>query len=421
MSNIELVRNDPAAVRRAVAAKRIDLDVDELVEADGKLRAITHRLDGMRHELKTLSRHAAPDGSREERVEQARTLSQQVKDVEAEQRELRARFEALLARVPNVLAPEVPEGDDEDANLEVRRWGDVPSFDFPQKDHVQILTDLGMLALDAPRDFAGARAYALLGQAALLELAVLRYALDVVLSKGFTPVIPPVLVREKAMYGTGFFPFGREDTYYLPADELYLTGTSEVGLISLHANSILDSERLPIRYAGWSTCFRREAGAAGRDHRGLYRVHQFQKVEQVVICEADLQTSEREHYSLLDNAEEILQGLGLPYRVALASSAETGLGQYRKHEVETWMPSRERYSETHSCSTLLDFQARRSRIRYRAGSRTVYAHTLNNTAIASPRILIAILENNQNPDGTVTIPKVLQPYMGGLEVLQSER
>ncbi|MFD0570727.1 serine--tRNA ligase [Kitasatospora gansuensis] len=279
------------------------------------------------------------------------------------------------------------------------------------------MLDLGMVNLDGPRQFAGARSYALTGPGAMLELAVLRYAMDTVVAKGFTPVIPPVIVREQALFGTGFFPGSREETYQLPADDLYLVGTSEVGLVAMHSDSILSEEQLPIRYAGWSPCFRREAGSAGRDSRGLYRVHQFTKVEQVVICHNDPVVSEREHYGLLGNAEAILQGLDLPHRVALACSGETGLGQYRKHEVETWMPSRDSYSETHSCSTMLDFQGRRSRIRYRSGKDKIFAHTLNNTAVASPRILVAIVENYQNADGTVTVPEVLRPYMYGLEVI----
>ena len=279
------------------------------------------------------------------------------------------------------------------------------------------MLNLGMVDVDSPRTFAGARSYALKGAGALMEMAVIRLAIDRVMAHGFVPVVPPVMVRDVALYGTGFFPGSQPETYKLPEDDLYLVGTSEVGLVALHSDSIIPEEQLPIRYVGLSTCFRREAGAAGRDTRGLYRVHQFNKVEQVVICRADMDESDREHLQLLANAEEILQALELPHRVALACAGETGLGQYKKNEVETWMPSRQHYSETHSCSTLLDFQARRSKIRYKSGKSNVIAYTLNNTAIASPRILIPIVENYQNEDGTVTVPEVLRPYMNGLELI----
>jgi seryl-tRNA synthetase len=239
---------------------------------------------------------------------------------------------------------------------------------------------------------------------------------------GFSPVIPPVLVREEAMYGTGFFPAERFEIYEVVDEGLYLTGTSEVALAGLHMGEILDRDQLPLRYTAFSTNFRREAGAAGRDTRGLYRVHMFQKVEQVILCAADPEASLREHLLLLANSEEILQKLGLPYRVALACTAELGLGQIRKHEVESWMPSRNAYAETHSCSTLSDFQARRSNIRYQGpSSKPQFVHTLNNTAIASPRILIPILENYQQADGSVVIPEVLRPYLGGRERLVPRR
>jgi seryl-tRNA synthetase len=240
------------------------------------------------------------------------------------------------------------------------------------------------------------------------------------MQRGWSPMVVPLLVSEKAMYGTGFFPHGLEDTYQLPNDDLYLCGTSEVSLVSVHRDEVLSADQLPIRYAGMTTCFRREAGNYGRDTRGLYRVHQFQKVEQVSIIPADEAQSEAEHYRLLDNSETILKALNIPYRVALACTQELGMGQARKHEIESWMPSRKAYCETHSCSTMHDFQARRSSIRYRpeAQAKPLHAHTLNNTAIASPRFLIPLLELNQQANGSVRVPEPLRPYMNGLEVLE---
>lgn len=418
MIDIEVVRREPGLIRKVAAAKGIDVDIDALLSWDSKLRATTTEINNLRHQLKNVSREAHQAEDRTAAVANARAISDRIAELEAEQRNHRASFDSLFALVPNVLAPEVPVGTDEDDNVELRRWGSPPEFDFPAKDHIELMSALGMVDFDAPRRFAGARSYALVGWGALLELAIMRYALDKVVRRGFTPVVPPTMVRESAMYGTGFFPVGREDAYQIAADDLFLTGTSEVSLVSLYSDTMIDPEQLPIRMAGWSTCYRREAGAAGRDTRGLYRVHQFQKVEQVVICEADLQTSEHEHYLLLENAEDILRSLGLPHRVALACSMETGQGQYRKHEIETWMPSRGRYSETHSCSTLLDFQSRRSKIRYRAadGQRR-FAHTLNNTAIASPRILIPLVENNQLPDGSLRVPPALRSYLFDTETI----
>jgi seryl-tRNA synthetase len=280
------------------------------------------------------------------------------------------------------------------------------------------MTSLGLVEWEGPRRFAGARSYALVGNGALLEMAVLRLAVDLLVSRGMRLVSPPVMVKERAMLGTGYFPLGKDEAYSLPADELFLVGTSEVALVSMFCDETLDASRLPIRNAGISPCFRREAGAHGKDTRGLYRVHQFMKVEQVIFCEPDEAVAERHHYELLANAEAILSKLEIPYRIAMACTGDIGLGQTRKHEVESWMPGRAAYSETHSCSTLGDFQARRSNIRVRTeGGDLVYPYTLNNTAVASPRILIPLLENHQNADGSVTLPSALVPYMLGQERL----
>jgi seryl-tRNA synthetase len=315
--------------------------------------------------------------------------------------------------VPSVPHSDVPKGTSDDDNLEIRQWGKQRDFNFPFKSHIELCALLGLADFESPSNFAGSRAYALTGDGVLLELAVLRFAFDYILSKSFTPISPPLLVKEEAMIGTGYFPLGEQDVYHIEKDKLILTGTSEVGLVSLHRDKVFSEDELPKRYVGMSTCFRREAGAAGKDTKGLYRKHQFQKVEQVVLSQADPTISDHEHNLLLQNSEEIMQQLGLPYRVVLVCTGDLGQGQVRKHDIEAWMPSRGKYSETHSCSSFHDFQARRSNIRYRANNGSKhFVHTLNNTAIASPRILIPILENYQNEDGTVTIPEVLRPYIG---------
>lgn len=424
MLDIAFIRQHPDAVRAAITNKRCDVDLDALLAADRERREAIAALD-VRRARKNEIAQLIPKASKEERpklIEEGKAVKGDIEVLEPKLAEVAARFDDLMLRVPSVPRPEVPIGKGEEDNVEIRKVGTVRTFDFEPKDHVELVTHLGLVNWDGPRRFAGARSYALTGYGALLELAVTRLAIDTLVEKGLLPVLPPVMVRERALQGTGFFPLGREEAYSISADELFLVGTSEVPLVSMHADDILDAASLPIRYAGTSPCFRREAGAAGKDTRGLYRVHQFTKVEQVVFCLPDEEVAEKEHYQLLGNAEAILAKLEIPYRVALACTGEIGLGQTRKHEVESWMPGRKAYAETHSCSTLGDFQARRSNIRVRMADGTLaFPYTLNNTAIASPRILIPILENHQQADGSVRLPKALVPYMNGIEVLEPRK
>ena len=421
MLDIDFIREHAGEVREAARRKRFDAAVvDKLLTVDAERRSLIQRLDASRQRRNELSakipKLSAAD--RPAAVAEAKELRERIATDEPALQTAQARFDTLMLQVPNVPLAEVPDGATDEENREIRRIGTPRAFEFTPKDHVELALSIGLVDFENPRKFAGSRSYALTGDGVLLEQAVLHFALQHVVSKGFTAVSPPVMVRDAAMQGTGFFPLGREDTFAIEKDELFLVGTSEVGLVSLHRESILDLAALPRRYVGISPCFRREAGAAGKDTRGLYRVYQFQKVEQVVVCENDAAVSAHEHAALLQNAEEILQALGIPYRVALACAGEMGQGQVLKHEIESWMPSRGKYSETHSCSTLHEFQARRSMIRYRdAQERIRFCHTLNNTAIASPRILIPILENFQQADGSVVIPPPLRSYLGGRERL----
>jgi len=420
MLDIQFIRQNADQVRAAIRNKNFDLNLDELLEADRLRRETTTALEQKRARRNELSA-AIPKASKEERpklVEEAKLVRTDIEQLEPKLAEVQRRFQDLMLRVPSVPRPEVPVGKGEEDNVEIRRVGEPRKFDFQPRDHVELMTMLRLVDWDGPRKFAGGRSYALVGDGALLELAVLRLAVDTLVERGMRLVVPPVMVRERAMLGTGFFPLGKEEAYSIPADELFLVGTSEVALVSLHCDDTLDAERLPLKYAGISPCFRREAGAHGKDTRGLYRVHQFTKVEQVIFCAPDEAVAEKHHYELLGNAEAILAKLEIPYRVAIACTGEIGLGQTRKHEVESWMPGRDAFSETHSCSTLGDFQARRSNIRVRLPDGTLgYPYTLNNTAIASPRILIPLLENHQNADGSVTLPRALRPYMLGREKL----
>jgi seryl-tRNA synthetase len=319
-----------------------------------------------------------------------------------------------MLRLPAPARTDVPVGKDDTENVEVKKWGEIRSFDFATKDHVELGNKLGILDIERGVKLAGSRSYFLVGDGALLEQAVMRFVYEKLCAKGYKPYSIPVLVKDDAMIGTGYFPLGKEQAYYVEKDEMSLVGTAEVALTSIYSDEILNAEDLPIRIMAQSNCFRREAGTYGKDTQGLYRVHQFQKIEQVIISIADEKDSEKLHGELLQNAEEILQALRLPYRVVYVCTGDLGQGQVRKHDIETWMPSRKSYSETHSCSTFHDFQARRLKMRYKdkSGDKKL-CYTLNNTAIASPRILIPLLETYQNADGSINIPEVLQQYMGG--------
>jgi seryl-tRNA synthetase len=334
-------------------------------------------------------------------------------------RQVEATFEALMLQVPNVPADDVPEGTSDADNVVLKTWGELPSFPFPVRDHVEIGELLDIIDMPRAVKLAGSRTYFLKNAAVLLEQALLQFALQHMRRKGFTPLIVPHLVRDEAMVGTAYFPAGREQAYRIPEDEINLIGTSEVPITAYHADEVLREDELPKYYIGLSSCYRREAGTHGKDTRGLYRVHQFQKVEQVVLCVNDPEVSSREHEHILQNAEEILQALGLPYRVVLVCGSELGVPQVKKYDIETWMPGRQAYGETHSASKFHDFQARRLKLRYRdKGGAMRFMHTLNNTVVASPRLLIPLLEINQREDGSIAIPDALQPYMGGMQEIR---
>ena len=421
MLDIHFIRTNADLVRAAIKNKRCDVNLDDLLEADKIRREAIALLDVSRARKNEIAQliPKAPKEERPKLIEEGKEVKTRIEQLEPGAAEASRKFDDLMLRIPSVPRPEVPVGKGEDDNVEIRRVGEPRKFDFTPRDHVELMTMHGFVNWDGPRKFAGSRSYALMGLGALLEQAVIRLSIDTLMERGLTFASVPVMVKERALVGTGFFPLGKEEAYSITADELYLVGTSEVALVSLHCDEILDLAQLPIRYAGLSPCFRREAGAHGKDTRGLYRVHQFTKVEQVVFCAPDEAVAEKEHYTLLGNAEAILAKLEIPYRVAIACTGEIGLGQTRKHEVESWMPGRAAFSETHSCSTLGDFQARRSNIRVRVADGTMgYPYTLNNTAIASPRILIPLLENHQNADGSITLPKALVKYMNGIEVLK---
>jgi len=421
MIDLRLLRENPELFRDGARKKRIPADVDAVVETDARIRSLKVEVENLRSERNRVSKSVGKlqSGEREAALEQARVLREGLEAREPELKELEERLAQLLLTIPNLPAPEAPEGAGDEQNVEIRRWGAPRRFDFEPKDHVDLALALDLADFQRGSKVSGSRFYYLKNEGALLHSAVLRFTMDLLYRKGFAPMVVPELVREEAMTGSGFFPIGREDAYALEKDGLFLVGTSEVSLVSYHMDEILTHEELPRHYAGVSSCFRREAGAAGKDTRGFYRVHQFDKIEQVVICASEPETVRAEHEALLANAEEVLRALNLPHRVALACTGELGMGQVLKHEVETWMPSRQAYSETHSCSTLGEFQSRRLNIRYRdAEGKVRFCATLNNTAIASPRILIAILETYQEADGSVRLPEALHPYLPGITELR---
>ncbi|HEY1321003.1 MAG TPA: serine--tRNA ligase [Streptosporangiaceae bacterium] len=414
------IRENPDAVKDAVRKKGIDLDVDELLDLDRDVRKLQHELDQAQARRKSSAREfaRADEARRAELRADHAELEDQLRELREQLAETTQRLNALLLLTPTIPWPGAPVGPDESANVVIRTVGTPPEFGFKPLDHVELLEKRGWADFTRARKVAGERAYALVSDLVLLERAVHSYALDLLRVKDFTLVSVPSLVREEPLIGTGMFPAHREETYAIPADDLYLAGTAEVALVGFHSNEILDHKLLPVRYAGISPCFRREAGSAGRDVRGLLRVHQFEKVEQFVICAADVAESDRWHAELLGTAEQLLQGLGLAYEVMEVSTGDMGAGKYRMNDLNTWMPSLGAYRETHSCSSLLDWQARRANVRYRDTDGTVrFAYTLNNTAVATPRILAALVENFQTSEAQVRVPEVLRPYLGGRELL----
>jgi seryl-tRNA synthetase len=416
MLSLAFIRDNVDAVRGAIAAKNVALDLDALLALDGEVRELKTQGDGLRAERNAISdgfKSAAPE-ERPALGAKAKAIGAQISEVEASLGEKQPALDALLLRVPNIPWEGAPVGPDESFNTVVRQEGIVPSFDFEPLDHVALLEKNDWADLARITQVAGSRQYCLKGRLAMLEQALMLWAQKRLTGDGFTLMTVPALARPQAFVATGHFPGHEEEAYHMPADDLYLAGTGEIALTSLHSGEIVEADKLPILYAGYSPCFRREAGSAGRDVRGLLRVHQFYKLEQSVICRDDEAESASWHQRLLANAEAMLQALEIPYQVIETSTGDMGNGKFRMNDIESWVPSLGKYRETHSCSTLHDWQARRANIRYRgADGKVRFAHTLNNTALASPRILVPLLENHQTEDGRVRLPKALQALMGG--------
>jgi seryl-tRNA synthetase len=410
------------------------VDIDKLLELDAKRKGLDASRQQITAEKNSIGKQigqlagklkkaapaeqAALQGEMQKLQARPTELKQQEQALDAQVAELDPQINELLLRCAQPPDDDVPVGKDDTENVEIKKWGTIRQFDFTPKDHMTLGSELNLIDSDRGVKLAGSRSYFLIGDGALIHQAVLRLAQDMMMERGFVPMTVPVMVREPAMVGTGYFPLGREQSYVLSNEDppKYLVGTAEVSLMAYHMDETLDGKTLPRKYVGTSPCFRREAGTYGKDTAGLYRIHQFDKVEQVIICRNDVAVSKHWHETILQNAEAILQKLDLPDRVVKVCTGDLGQGQVAKYDIETWMPSRNSYGETHSASRFYDFQARRLNLRYRDEDGKVrICHTLNNTVIASPRVLIPILELYQNADGSITIPTALREYMGGRE------
>ncbi|GGK26260.1 serine--tRNA ligase [Deinococcus malanensis] len=420
MLDLRFIRDNPETVRRAIEVKGVNLDLDDLLSLDRELTARKQQVEAMQAE-RNANAKLVPKATPEERpalIQKGKDLGDELKAQEPALRAQEEQLRQLLLRVPNIPHAGVPVGKDDTENVELRREGQLPTFSVAPLDHVELLEKQGWSDPERVARVSGSRSYLLKGEAVMLEMAVLTFALDFLSARGFTPLSTTALARPEAFVGSGHFPGGEDQVYKIEGDELMLAGTAEVPVNSLFAGEQLPLDTLPVTYAAISAAFRSEAGSAGRDVRGLIRVHEFRKVEQYVMCRADEHEALRWFDTLLTNAEGLLQALELPYRVVQNCTGDMGAGKVLMYDIETWVPSEEKYRETHSCSYLGDWQARRTGLRYRdEDGRLVYAHTLNNTGIAAPRILVPLLENHQLADGRIRIPQALRPYLGGKEVI----
>ena len=420
MLDMKFIRENSDIVKNACKLKNIALDIDQLLLLDKELVSLKTEEQSLLTQKNGITAKI-PKAAADERpalIAESKSLDEAAKNLKPKADEVEEKLKNLLYLVPQIPSPKAPIGKDDGDNVEVKKFGILPKFDFTPLDHVQILEKHNWADFERIAKVSGSRSYSLKNEMVLVEMAMHRMAMDKLIQKGFNLVSVPALAREEALFGTGHFPTGRDQAYFLPEDNLYLTGTAEVQINSLHAGEILKESDLPILYAGYSPCFRREAGSYGRDVRGLIRVHQFMKVEQFIICKNDPAESEKWHQILLETSEEIVQDLELPYRIVECCTGDMGTGKVRMYDIEAWVPSENKYRETHSCSALHDWQARRTQTRYRDGENKVqYVHTLNNTAIATPRILVPFLENHQMADGTIKVPEKLRPYLFGTSVL----
>jgi len=414
MLDINYIRENPDKVKEAAKNKNRVVDIDKILELDNKRVEHIQKSQKLREE-----RNAFPKGKPDEKtIERGKQIKVELKTIEDELAKIESEFKNLMLYVPNVPLDEVPIGKDPSGNKELKKWGDIPKFDFKPKDHITLGTELDIFDLERGSKISGFRGYFLKNEGAILQVALLFYVFQKLTKKGYVPFIAPSIVKQFTLFGSGHFPWGSEqDVYKLNEDDRYLSGTAEIPITAYHSGEVLQEKDLPKKYVGFSSCFRKEAGAYGKDTKGLYRLHEFWKIEQVIVGKNDIDEARKIHEELEQNAEEILQDLKLPYRQLLMCTGDMGEPQLKKYDIETWMPSRNAYGETMSNSIMGEFQSRRLNIRYKTrGGKTEYVYTFNNTAVASPRILIAILEIYQQENGNVKIPEALQSLTGFSEI-----
>jgi len=419
MLDIKFIRENAELIQESAKKKHIDFDVNKLVEVDDKRKAITQNLEEKRARQNKVSEEVAKAGQagnmaeKRKLIEEMQPLKEKMQKLEEELKEVITEWQKLMIAVPNIPDMSVPDGDDETGNAEVKKWGEIIKFNFTPKNHMDIMLALDMVDFDRGTKVAGFRGYFLKNDGVLLSFAIWQFALSHFLSKGFTPLIVPSLVKRETLLGSGYLPQG-EDDLYKTQDNDYLAGTAEVATMAFHSNEVLDKKDLPKKYLSFSPCFRREAGSYSKDVKGLIRVHEFYKIEQVILCEGSHDESVKYHEELNRNTEEFIEKLKIPYHTVVNCGADLGLGQVKKYDIELWVPGENTYREIGSTSYFHDFQTRRLNTRYRdSDGKLKYTHSLNSTAIPTPRILVSLVENNQQADGSIIIPEVLRPYMGG--------
>jgi seryl-tRNA synthetase len=424
MLDLTFIRSHPDIVKEAAHLKNNPINIDALLELDQRVLTLQHHVEEMRakqnHLSKSIQQAAKEQNAalRNTLIAEGKQLAEQIKEMEPQLSQLIDERYTLLLLVPNIPDPSAPIGKDEHDNVPIKYWGEPTRLDFKPLDHYELMQHLDLVDIERAVKVAGSRSYILKGDAARLELALINFAMDRTARKGFTPLIVPAMARDFCFIGNGQFPKGRDQVYELVDQDLFLVGTAEVSITGMYKDEILKGEDLPLKFVGYCPCFRQEAGTYGKDTRGVFRIHQFNKVEQYIICKADHEESVRWHEHLLQNAEELIQALEIPYRVVNVCTGDMGDGKVGMYDLECWVPSENRYRETHSCSYLHDWQARRANIRYRdEDGKVKFVHTLNNTAIATPRILIPLLETHQQADGSVRIPEALRPYMAGQQFI----
>ncbi len=415
MLDIKFIKENPDLIREAARKKHTSFNVNELLEADDMRLGALSLVETLRAEQNKISDEVARTENktvREKHISDMRTLKEHLRQKEDELKEVIKKWQALMLEVPNVPDMSVPEGTSDSDNVEVKKWGKPPKFDFTPKSHIELMEALDLADFERGAKVAGFRGYFLKNEGVLLSHAIWQLAIDMLVKDGFTPMIVPSLVRRENLLGTGYLPQG-EDDLYRTQDNEYLAGTAEVATMGYHMDEIIDTAKLPVKLVSFSPCFRREAGSHGKDVKGIFRVHEFFKIEQVILCEASHEESVKYHELLTENSEKLLQALNIPYRVVINCGGDLGQGQVKKYDTEVWQPAEGRYRESHSSSYFHDFQTRRLNIRYRDKEGKIrFVHSLNNTLIATPRILISILENNQDENGSVQVPEVLQKYIG---------